>query len=214
MHYADYNLFNNPDAPGVADYTLKVEPNDATPAVAIGSADGAGKHDVHAPPGFKGPLPAAFPYDDAAIEQGAVTMSTMLAHYRDLYTPASGSALIGAGDPMGGPNNNIGAVGQGSTIDPNDQIGTFMPGSGGGPPPLAGAGGTTGGTGTGGAGGAGGPGAGGSAGGTTGQKSSGGCGCAVGELDPKQITLLALALHVLLRTWRIARRGRRDRGAL
>jgi len=191
IHYADHNLFYNPDAPGVADYTLKIEPDDAT-ALAPGSADGAGKSDVHAAPGFKGPLPTAFPYNDADIEQGTVTMSMVLSHYRDLYTPAAGSPLTGAGDPMGGANNNIGAVGQGQTLDPNDHFGTFMPGAGGGPPPLTGAGGSTGGTGTGGTNGKGGstgsggttatggtsgkgggagtsgPGAGGSSGGTTG----------------------------------------------
>jgi uncharacterized protein (TIGR03382 family) len=146
VHYTDYNLFNNPDSPGVMNYTLKCEPDDST-SVAFGS-DKCGKHDVNAAPGFKGPLPTAFPYDDTAIEAGTVTVSMMLSHYRDLYTPASGSPLIGAGDPMGGAHNNIGAVGQGSTLDPNDQFGTFMPGAGGGPPPLTGVGGSSGGTGT------------------------------------------------------------------
>jgi hypothetical protein len=174
MHYTDYNLFSNPDSPGVMDYTLKCEPDDATP-VAIGS-DKCGKHDVHAAPGFKGPLPTAFPYDDTAIEAGTVTMSMMLSHYRDLYTPNTGSPLIGAGDPMGGANNNIGAVGQGSTVDPNDQFGTFKPGTGGGPPPLTGVGGGSGSTGT--AGTSGDTGRGGTSGGTGAGGSIGGTGAA------------------------------------
>ena len=227
MHYTDYNLFNNPDSPGVMDYTLKCEPDDSTP-VAIGS-DKCGKHDVHAAPGFKGPLPTAFPYDDAGVEAGTITVSMMLSHYRDLYTPASGSPLIGAGDPMGGANNNIGAVGMGSTADPNDQFGTFKPGQGGGPPPLAGIGGASGGTGTAGSsGGSGaggtsgsigtagstGPGAGGTSGatgGTTGEKVSGGCSCTVGGGDGWAPALAGLALAALLSLRRAGRRSRSRR---
>ncbi len=206
MHYADYNLFSNPDAPGVADYTLKAEPDDVTP-LALGS-DGFGKHDVHAAPAFKGPLPAAFPYDDGAIEQGTVTMSMMLAHYRDLYTPAAGSPLTGAGDPMGGANNNIGAVGQGAALDPNDQLGTFQPGSGGGPPPLAGTGGAAGtGTGTGGTTGSGGTTGAAGSGGTTGAKgASGGCGCTLGGADGGVAALVALVVGGVLSLRRAARR--------
>jgi MYXO-CTERM domain-containing protein len=65
-----------------------------------------------------------------------VKVSTILAHYRQLYTPASGSPLVGAGDPTNDAHNNIGAIGQGSSLDPGDQFGTFMPGNDGGPPPL------------------------------------------------------------------------------
>src|SRR5882672_2188709 len=132
MHYADYNLFYNPDSPSQTDYSIAVEPNDMTP-LTKGSA-GFAMRDVHAAPAFKGPLPTAFPFATADVQAGTVTVSTILAHYRDLYTPGSGSPLTGAGDPMGGANNNIGAVGQGAK-DPNDQFGTFKPGSGG-PPPL------------------------------------------------------------------------------
>jgi len=134
MHYADYNLFYNPDSPSQVDYSIPVEPDDVTP-LAKGS-DGFAKHDVHAAPGFTGPLPNAFPYASADVQAGTVKVSTILAHYRELYMPATGSPLTGAGDPMGGANNNIGAIGQGSTVDPNDQFGTFKPGTGGGPPPL------------------------------------------------------------------------------
>jgi MYXO-CTERM domain-containing protein len=232
IHYADYNLFYNPDSPGIPDYTLKVEPDDMTP-IPIGSAEGAGMHDVHAVPGFKGPLPTAFPFDDTAVENGTVTMSMMLAHYRDLYTPAAGSPLVGAGSPMGGANNNIGAVGQGATLDPSDMIGTFQPGTGGGPPLLTGTGGSTGGTGTGGTTGAGGtagkggsagtggttgtgnPGAGGSAGAgnpqgtaTGGGTVTAGCGCAMGRTSGGWAALGGLAL-VALGLRRASRRRRR-----
>src|SRR5262249_22519107 len=131
-HYADYNLFYNPDSPGLTDYTLPVEPDDMTP-IAKGS-DGFAKHDVHGDPKFAGPLPKAFPYNADDVKSGAVKVSEILKHYRALYTPLSGSPLTGAGDPQGGPNNNIGAIGQGSDKDPSDQFGTLMPGMGGGPP--------------------------------------------------------------------------------
>jgi len=134
MHYADYNLFFNPDSPSQTDYSIPVEPDDVTP-IAQGST-GFAKHDVHAAPGFTGPLPTAFPYASTDVESGSVKVSAILAHYRGLYTPAPSSPLIGAGDPMGGANNNIGAVGQGSALDPSDQFGTFQPGPAGGPPPL------------------------------------------------------------------------------
>jgi MYXO-CTERM domain-containing protein len=208
MHYADYNLFYNPDSPNSEDYTLTCAPNDVT-AVPIGSAAGCGMRDVHAAPAFKGPLPTAFPYTNPDIMSGTTKVSTMLAHYRDLYTPAAGSPLVGAGDPMGGANNNIGAVGQGAAADPNDQIGTFQPGSGGGPPPLTGVGGSSGsgtggssatgtagaiGTGTAGANGSGAAGAGGSGPGQT----SGGCSCAVGESGRPWVAFLMLGFAALI----------------
>ena len=133
MHFADYNLFYNPDSPGVPDYTLQVEPDDKTPLVK-GTA-GFALHDVHAAPAFQGPLPTAFPFANSDIESGTVKVSMMLAHYRDLYTPKPGSPLVGAGDPTLDANNNIGAVGQGADKDPDDQFGSFMPGTSG-PPPL------------------------------------------------------------------------------
>jgi hypothetical protein len=215
LHYADYNLFHNPDSPNAMDYTIKCEPDDVT-LRPVGSA-GCGMNDVHAAPAFKGPLPTAFPYQNADIMSGTVTVSMMLAHYRDLYTPTAGSPLVGAGDPMGGANNNIGAVGQGSATDPNDQIGTFQPGSGGGPPPLTGAGGSTGAagstgsTGAGGstgAAGSGGPGTAGAGAGGAGEKASGGCSCGVGsggERPLAAVLVWAFAASFVLARRRCAR---------
>jgi MYXO-CTERM domain-containing protein len=136
IHYADHNLFYNPDSPSQVDYSMAVEPDDRTP-LAHG-APGFAAHDVHANPQFKGPLPTAFPYANSDIQAGRVTVPMMLAHYRDLYSPGAGSPLTGAGDPMGGASNNIGAVGQGVAKDPNDLFGTLQPGAGSGPPPLPG----------------------------------------------------------------------------
>lgn len=138
MHYADYNLFYNPGSPSQTDYSVMVEPDDVHP-IAKGSA-GFALHDVHAAPGFKGPLPTSFPFASADVQSGAVRVSDILAHYRELYSPVGQSPLIGAGDPMFGAHQNIGAIGQGADVDPADQFGTFMPGTVGGPPPLPDAG--------------------------------------------------------------------------
>src|ERR1041385_4799573 len=70
MHYADYNLFYNPDSPSQVDYSIAVEPDDKTPLVK--GSDGLAKHDVHAAPGFAGPLPSAFPHSRADVQAGAV----------------------------------------------------------------------------------------------------------------------------------------------
>jgi len=69
-----------------------------------------------------------------------VRVSDILAHYRELYRPASQSPLIGGGDPMFGTHQNIGAIGEGTDVDPSDRFGTLMPGPVGGPPPLPDAG--------------------------------------------------------------------------
>jgi len=221
MHFADYNLFYNPDSPGVPDYSLQVEPDDKTPLMK-GSA-GFALHDVHGAPAFKGPMPTAFPFANSDIESGTVKVSTMLAHYRDLYTPNAGSPLIGAGDPTLDANNNIGAIGQGADKDPNDQFGSFMPGMSG-PPPLnlpdggaamggaSGSGAVTGASGrtsSGGAAAAPGSGLSGAAGtaNKTGSSASNGCGCRVGAAPRDSAWWLVGGLLVG------ARRGRKRRAS-
>jgi hypothetical protein len=137
-------------------------------------------------------------------------VSAILTHYRDLYTPATGSPLIGAGDPAGSPKNNIGAIGQGADVDPSDQFGTFRPGFGG-PPPLnlpdagasrdarnaGGAGGN--------AGGADGSegGASGGAGGSTAAGAKAGCGCELGRRTRTHSSAVPwlLLVVVALRRW-------------
>jgi hypothetical protein len=39
-----------------------------------------------------------------------VTVAQILAKFREIYTPAEGSPLIGAGDPADGAGTSIGAV--------------------------------------------------------------------------------------------------------
>ncbi|HKA01760.1 MAG TPA: Ig-like domain-containing protein [Candidatus Solibacter sp.] len=124
MRYADYNAFYNPDAPNQTNYGLGV----------IGLAPGAagyGMHDAggfngHVSPKFTNPTVLPFPFRAEDIWNRVKKVSDVLATYRSMYAPATGSPLIGAGDPQDGPGN-IGAVGNG---EPADQFGKFGNGSG------------------------------------------------------------------------------------
>lgn len=102
LGYADYNLFHSPAAKSHRIYGLGVAGKNEKDA-------GYGGHDlVEVDPKFKGPLPDVFPFDDADIRAGRVTVSRMLARFREIYSPAEGSPLIGAGDPTDGAGGNIG----------------------------------------------------------------------------------------------------------
>jgi hypothetical protein len=106
LGYSDYNLYYSPQAKSHRVYGLGV-------AGKSEKDEGFGKHDlVEVDPKFKGPLPDVFPFDDADIKAGKVTVSRMLARFREIYSPAEGSPLIGAGDPADGAGTNIGAVGK------------------------------------------------------------------------------------------------------
>jgi hypothetical protein len=61
-------------------------------------------------PKFKGPLPDVFPFDDVDIKAGKVTVSQMLARFREIYAPAPGSPLLGAGNPADGAGTPIGPL--------------------------------------------------------------------------------------------------------
>jgi len=111
LGYADYNLWFNPDGP-CDNYQLtvagKTERKD----------DGFAKHDVRTggpvdeqvDPKFKGPLPKAFPFSEEDVKARKVTVSQILEFYRQAYSPAPGSPLLGAGDPADGAGTDIGAV--------------------------------------------------------------------------------------------------------
>jgi hypothetical protein len=102
LGYSDYNLFFSPGAKSHRIYGLGV-------AGKSEKDDGFGRHDrVEVDPTFKGPLPDVFPFDDADIKSGKVTVSQMLARFREIYSPAQGSPLIGGGDPADGAGTNIG----------------------------------------------------------------------------------------------------------
>lgn len=126
LGYADYNLFYNPNVKAPRNYLLsvagKVERKDA--GFGLNDVPRGGKVDEQADPRFKGPLPKAFPFGNDAIKARKVTVSQILAFYRDAYAPAEGSPLIGAGDPADGPGTNIGAIGA-AKPSASDQFGRF-----------------------------------------------------------------------------------------
>jgi MYXO-CTERM domain-containing protein len=135
LEYADYNLFFNPDSAikvhygvGVEGKTVRVDPGFAYNDVPVGGA-------VNAPadPKFTGPIPRAVGFDEQQVVDRQTTVCQILAHYRQIYTPAPGSPLIGAGDPADGADNNIGAVG-GGTADPADVFGRLCDPNDVGPP--------------------------------------------------------------------------------
>jgi hypothetical protein len=125
LRYADYNDFYNPDAQNQLNYGLGV----------VGKSPGTagyGLHDLggfngHANPKFTAPTTLPFPFLPEDIWSRAKKVSDVLGTYRSMYTPASGSPLIGSGDPQDGAGGNIGAIGNGEAAD---QFGKFGGGSG------------------------------------------------------------------------------------
>ncbi len=120
LGYADYNLFYSPRVKAPVNYRLsvpgKAERKDA--GFGLNDVPRAGRVDEQADPKFKGPVPEAFPFSDEDIKSGKATVSKILAFYREAYSPAAGSPLVGAGDPADGEGTNIGAIGGGkSSLD-------------------------------------------------------------------------------------------------
>jgi hypothetical protein len=106
LGYSDFNLFHSPEAKSHRVYALGVKDK-------AEKDPGFGKHDlVEVDPKFKGPLPDVFPFEDADIKAGKVTVAQILAKFREIYTPAEGSPLLGAGDPADGAGTAIGPVGK------------------------------------------------------------------------------------------------------
>ena len=124
LGYADYNLFDNPDASEKINYALRVEGKTerADAGFALHDVPAKGAKNEQVAPRFKGPLPAQFPFDEDDIRTRKVTVSQILVRYRDAYSPGPGSPLIGAGDPADGPGSFIGAVG-GDDGTPDDRFG-------------------------------------------------------------------------------------------
>ena len=131
LRYADYNDFFNPAAPNQVNYGLSV----------IGASPGAagyGQHDAggfngHANPQFNAPTSVPFPFKPEDIWSRTKKVSDVLATYRAMYTPATGSPLLHSGDPQDGSGGNIGAIGNGESTD---QFGMYGSGSGSPPPAL------------------------------------------------------------------------------
>jgi len=113
---ADYNCFFNPDT------TMWKRYGDTS----LGSHDCGGGASTD--PQFAQPRLVPFPIADGDLWRRRVTVSQILALYRGLYTPATGSPLIDAGDPSddtgGVRNSDIGAIGAGSP-HPEDKFGRF-----------------------------------------------------------------------------------------
>jgi hypothetical protein len=126
LGYADYNLFFSPDAKAKRNYLLSVAGKTERKDTGFGLNDipRGGKVDEQADPRFKGPLPKAFPFTDEDIQARKVSVSKILAFYREAYSPAEGSPLIGAGDAADGPGTNIGAIGSAKS-SPLDRFGRF-----------------------------------------------------------------------------------------
>jgi hypothetical protein len=124
LGYADYNLFDNPEASEKINYALSVPGKSERADAGFGQSDvpAKGAKNEQAAPKFKGPVPTKFPFDDDDIRTRKVTVSQILALYRDAYSPAAGSPLRGNGDPVDGPGSFIGAVGGGDAT-PNDWFG-------------------------------------------------------------------------------------------
>ena len=126
LGYADYNAFYNPGAKGPVNYALGVAGRKVRKDAGFGLHDlsAGGPPDAQADPRFKGPPLTEFPFKDDDILAGRVTVSQMLARFREAYTPADGSPLIDAGDPADGEETDIGAVGAGRA-DKADRFGRW-----------------------------------------------------------------------------------------
>lgn len=125
LGYADHNLFYSPGAKARRNYLLSVpdksERRDA--GFALNDIPRSGAIEAQADPRFKGPVPKAVPFTDEDIKARIIGVSKILALYREAYTPAADSPLLGSGDPNDGPNMWIGAIGPGN--HPADRFGRF-----------------------------------------------------------------------------------------
>jgi len=117
---ADYNAWFNRLASSTARYLSGI----------VGSSPGA--HDVQANPKLAGQAEIPYRIAEGCIWTGVCTTAQVLAHYRDIYRPASDSPLINAGDPADGAGTAIGAVGPDDN-NPVDLFGRFLPLTGPGP---------------------------------------------------------------------------------
>jgi hypothetical protein len=124
LGYADHNLFFNPDAKERQNYAVSVAGKTERVDAGFAKHDvpAGGEKDAQVHPKFRGPIPKAFPFSDDDIRARKVTVSQILARYREAYTPSDASPLLGAGDPADGPGSFIGAVGPGKDA-PNDCFG-------------------------------------------------------------------------------------------
>ncbi|OAI45211.1 hypothetical protein AYO44_13055 [Planctomycetaceae bacterium SCGC AG-212-F19] len=126
LGYADYNLFFNPDAVEKKNYAVSVAGKSERADAGFAKHDlpAGGAKDAQVEPKFKGAISQRFPFSDEDIKARKVPVSKILGFYRDVYSPAEGSPLLGAGDPADGAGSFIGAVGPGKNA-PKDEFGRF-----------------------------------------------------------------------------------------
>jgi hypothetical protein len=110
LTYADYNALWNPLATNTSSYSA---------GLVTGTA---GAHDVASDPRFAGTPELPYQVSAGCVWSKTYTTAQVLAHYRAMYAPASGSPLTDAGDPADGAGTDIGAVGSGAG-DPDDLFG-------------------------------------------------------------------------------------------
>jgi hypothetical protein len=119
LGYSDYNLFFNPDSPVKVIYGTGVQGKTARTDPGFGFHDAmpGGVADQQVDPKFAVAMPPrTFPFKESDIIARTTTVCQVLAYYRQIYSPGSGSPLLGGGDPADGPGN-IGAVGAGEATD-------------------------------------------------------------------------------------------------
>jgi hypothetical protein len=117
---ADYNAFFNP---------LQTQSRSYLPGIVSAAA---GVHDVQANPKIAGLAEVPFRIGEGCIWLGSCTASQVLAHYREIYRPTTGSPLINAADPADGAGTAIGAVGPDDS-NPLDLFGRVLPAADPGP---------------------------------------------------------------------------------
>jgi MYXO-CTERM domain-containing protein len=205
LGYSDYNLFYNPDSQVTVIYGAGVQGKSARtdPGFGFHDAMSGGVVNQQVDPKFAVAMPPrTFPFKESDVIAHTTTVCQVLAYYRQIYSPGTGSPLLGAGDPADGAGNNIGAIGAGQAndlfgklCDPTDigapdtssDVSTCTPMGGGmGGAGVGGAGGT-------GAGGSGGSGAGGKGTGGTGGNTGFACICTVDPASSPGSDLGALA---------------------
>jgi hypothetical protein len=119
LGYSDYNLFYNPDSPVTVIYGTGVQGKTARTDPGFGFHDAmpGGVANQQVDPKFTAAMPPrTFPFKESDVIARTTTVCQVLAYYRQVYSPGSGSPLLAGGDPADGPGN-IGAVGAGEATD-------------------------------------------------------------------------------------------------
>jgi hypothetical protein len=78
-------------------------------------------HDINVDPRLSAPVTTLVDFDETRLWARTLSVVDVLAQYRAKYSPAPGSPALGAGDPAGGVDNQIGAIGLGGS--PTDLFG-------------------------------------------------------------------------------------------